>query len=156
MIGIGFQKRPAGHYRVAFSGDTALELPEDKEARARALRIARETGNWAAITKSGEMPWLFVLQPLSTEQLTAWSSQRDEHGNVVAETEQGALQLLRVALVDVENVPDAPTVRRIADDRFGTIAAPDILDIIPRSHLQAVAAELSLYIQLRERDLLPK
>lgn len=50
-----------------FSGDPALELPEDAEEKARVLKIARETGKWPI--KPGETPTLFhIRQPSGLAQ----------------------------------------------------------------------------------------
>ena len=55
-------------YTLIFSGDPALDLPEETEARDLALKVARETGNWPI--KPGQEPTLFGLDPMSGMALT--------------------------------------------------------------------------------------
>lgn len=157
MIGAG-GTRKAGLYKLAFSGDDALELPDDPVEARRALAVARETGNWAAITRPGAQPWLFAFQPLTAWQLLAWESLRDEHGNDASRSERGQAVLVLVALVAVEGVPGvaAPTLRRDGHPEFGTIAPAAALDIIPRKVLRAVVHELAGVITHREYDSDPK
>ena len=156
MIGTG-ATRKAGLYKLAFSGDDALDLPADRDAARRALAVARETGRWDAITRPGAVPWLFVLQPLTARQMLAWESLRDAHGNDISRSELGEATLVLVALVAIEGIPEVTgPFRRDGHPEFGTIAPAAALELIPRSALTSVVHELAAVITHREYDSDPK
>lgn len=55
-------------YTLIYSGDPALSLPEDADAREHALAQARQTGNWQALTREGEQPTQFVMGQIQRHQ----------------------------------------------------------------------------------------
>jgi hypothetical protein len=150
---IAGKARRAGNYDVVFSGDDALDLPEDPAARAHALKVARETGNYPC--KQGVSPWIFTMQRLAPEVFDEWRSMMDEHGNRMGGTPMGASLLVRLALVGVRNI-EGVSVRRVRG-RFETseLAAADVLTAIPDAARDAVISEFADVIIGRERDLTP-
>lgn len=88
-------------YTLIFSGDPSLVLPADEAAAEKALSIARETGQWAAILSQGqgESPTLFHVRPLI-------GSLRDWLGGEVARRDlappEAAVLALRLALRRIE------------------------------------------------------
>jgi hypothetical protein len=89
-------------YALIYSGDSALTLPADETERANALRIARETGRWAAITLAGQEPTVFMFRPIHGVART-WMA------NAVRARQLGpdaVLELVfRLALVSVTGLP---------------------------------------------------
>jgi len=51
-------------YTLIFSGDPSLALPDKEDEREKALEVARETGQWAPLIRSGEQPTLFHVRPV--------------------------------------------------------------------------------------------
>lgn len=151
---IGGAVKKAGIYKLAYSQDPALALPEDDAARALALRVARETGDWATITKPGEKLSLFSFRPLDADAIIKWQS--SHHDKSITDIDlSGWSALVLGALVAVENV-DGAQVRREDSAIFGTAAAPSVLDALPRDHLFMFVQEMGFNIMTREFSLGPK
>ena len=55
-------------YTLIYSGDPALNLPEDEAARDHALAQARQTGDWRALVREGETPTLFHFGQITRTQ----------------------------------------------------------------------------------------
>ena len=87
-------------YALVASIDPALALPEDKDERENALRVARETGNWAPLIKPGESPTLFWVRPLPG-YLQTWIRGHAQRHQLSGE-EAGVIAL-RLALRRFEN-----------------------------------------------------
>lgn len=102
-------------YPLVFSGDPALELPaipeltpestpeviKQAQERDTQLRVARETGDWPRITRSGEQPTVFWCRQIHGMALTWLQGEavRGELGNA-----EGTELAFRLALVRVENL----------------------------------------------------
>ena len=55
-------------YTLIYSGDPALNLPEDEAARDHALSQARSSGDWRALVREGESATLFHLGQITRVQ----------------------------------------------------------------------------------------
>lgn len=55
-------------YTLIYSGDPALNLPEDEAARDHALSQARQSGDWRALIREGESPTLFHFGQITRTQ----------------------------------------------------------------------------------------
>lgn len=86
-------------YTLIFSGDPALNLPEDKEERAKALEVARETGQWATVLHVGQVPTTFRVRPI-TGPLLDWMSGEIQRRKLL--NHEAAPFALRLALVGIE------------------------------------------------------
>lgn len=90
-------------YALVYSGDPALALPDDAEARTTALRVARETGQWQSLIVTGAEPTLFYVRPLAGQALTwlqgEWQRER------LSEAEVYEL-VFRTCLARVTNLGD--------------------------------------------------
>lgn len=151
---IGGAVKKTGIYKLAYSQDPALELPEESDARSLALRVARETGDWASITKPNEKLSLFSFRPLDSESIINWQS--SHHDKSITDIDlAGWSALVLGALVAVENVEGA-VVRREDSAIFGTAADPVVLDALPRDHLFMFVQEMGFHIMTREFSLGPK
>jgi len=51
-------------YTLVYSGDPSLALPTGEREREKALEVARETGQWAALIIDRESPTLFHVRPI--------------------------------------------------------------------------------------------
>lgn len=91
-------------YTLIYSGDPSLNLPSDPAEKAKALEVARETGDWTAIIHAGETPTLFTVRPI-TGALFDWMMSEGRRRDV-SDPEMHVLAL-RVALVKVEGFGDA-------------------------------------------------
>jgi hypothetical protein len=89
-------------YALIYSGDPALNLPADETERANALRIARETGRWTAITHVGQEPTAFLFRPIHGVART-WMANQARAKEL---TPDAVIELVfRLALVRVDNLP---------------------------------------------------
>jgi hypothetical protein len=107
-------------YTLCFSEDPALDLPEIQKInrdtasldeasavdalikeRNRKLKLARDTGNWAAITKPGETRTEFKFRAIGGQTLTWWQGQVTREDKTDAEASE---LMFRLALVDVDNL----------------------------------------------------
>lgn len=87
-------------YTLVFSGDPALDLPEDAEEKALALKNARETGNWPI--RPGESPTLFHFDPVS--HLVPYIHGEVSRGKLI--DEELAALVFRLALSKVDGFGD--------------------------------------------------
>lgn len=142
--------KKAGEYRVIFSGDDALQLPEGEDESQRAIITAWETGDWHALIKSGGSPTWFVLKPLGRDLLDLWRCWKDPHGNELWDTGPGWRLLARLALSKVEGLDDLKWSPVDAPAHFeGVTCAPSaVFDRIPQG--AAVARELGAAVFHRE------
>jgi hypothetical protein len=87
-------------YDLIYSGDPALALPEDLEARKRAFDTAVETGDWRPLLGGTSEPTVFTLRPLTGSQYDWWygETQRRQLSNP-----ESAALILRLALRGVKN-----------------------------------------------------
>lgn len=118
---------PIGSYRLVLSCDPALRLPDGAEERATALRVARETGDYAAITAPGDRPTFFIMRAIPYAVMQRWTDLRRASGGELGPNEALVL-LLQTALMGVENFGDVRVERKI-DPRIGDKrATDDVLD----------------------------
>jgi len=90
-------------FTQVYSGDSALELPDDPDARDRAIKQARETGNWPI--REGQQPTLFHFKDPTREEIGWWRGEvgmSTEYGRPLSEIESSDL-LLRISLRSVDN-----------------------------------------------------
>jgi hypothetical protein len=80
-------------YTLIFSGDPSLVLPSDQAERAKALEVARETGQWAPLIRSGEQPTLFHVRPVHGMLLDWLLGEMRRRSLIAAETNVLALRL---------------------------------------------------------------
>lgn len=165
---------------LVWSLDPSLSLPEhiddpaldeaanasarkenDKE-RERLLRIARQTGNWAAVTKPGEVPTFFSFGHLSHNE-TSWLDgevQRRQLGGLEATN-----LVFLTALHKIENFGDIKVERRRVAHIDGTKehiwqASPAVLDKLHAAlnniedGVQLLIAEFVVEINRRARGQL--
>lgn len=107
-------------YVLCFSQDPAFDFPPipaiDRETasadeiaaadaalkeRDHKLRLARESGNWDAITKQGQRPTRFKFRQVHGSHLTWWHGQNNRENLTMAESFE---LMFRLALIDVENL----------------------------------------------------
>jgi hypothetical protein len=112
---------------LIYSGDPALNLPEDPAERDRVLDLARETGQWQSILKEGEPPTLFHCRPLYGT-LWDWLLGEINRRNLV-QVEAAALAL-GLALLRVENFGQYKVSHRTVDGQ--SMATTEIIDAIYR------------------------
>jgi hypothetical protein len=114
-------------YTLVYSGDPALDLPSDAPARDKALEVARDTGQWATITRGGEQPTLFHVRPIVGTLLDwlAGEIQRRELSGPEA-----AVLALRLALRKVEGFGDHEVKTERADARSPALATFKIIDAL--------------------------
>lgn len=101
-------------YTLIFSGDPALVLPEDEEARDRLLKQARETGDWAPLIAEGQEPTLFHFRDLTRTEVGWWDGERSHssrHDRPLSALEASDLAL-RIALRGVVNFGKHKVIRR--------------------------------------------
>lgn len=103
-----------GNYKVAWSKDPALIVPEDDTERGNALRVARETSDWSSLIKAGQSPTWFVFRWLPVATYQRWWDARER--GVIGRHEAHSMLLL-LALVDVENFGGVKLEKEY-DDRF--------------------------------------
>lgn len=113
-------------YTLIYSGDPSLCLPSDPAERAKALEVARETGDWTPLIHAGESPTVFTVRPI-TGALLDWMMSEGRRRDV-SDPEMNVLAL-RVALVRVEGFGDAKVQTAPAghEDEF-RIATPKIIE----------------------------
>lgn len=127
---------PIGAYRLVLSCDPALALPDGEEERATALRVARETGDYAPILAPGGAPTYFDMRSIPYAVMQRWTDLRRSAGGPLGPSESMIL-LFQIALVGVVNFGSVKVERR-HDPRVGDKRATDeILD-----YLRSAAAEL--------------
>lgn len=160
------------NYSEFWSGDSAFEQPPDepkttpdKDPKAwetwtksltdwqRRVKIARETGDWAAMRiDGGEEPTQFVLRPVPGHVFRKLVDDvtRGELGGTEAMT-----LMLQLALVDVIGLEGSKLeMKRVKHPRYGDMASvdmPNLLDQIdPR-----IVGELGGTVRDRAQGVLP-
>lgn len=112
-------------HTLIFSGDPALNLPEDPAEAASALEQARETNQWQALIREGESPTLFHVRPLYG---TLWDWLAGEvNRRQLSQAEQWPFAL-RLALRRVENFGSYKVSHTKIDGH--SMATTEIIDAI--------------------------
>jgi hypothetical protein len=146
--------KKAGEYKIAFSGDDALNFTGSKKEIGKALVIAWETGVYPV--KPGQSPVFFVMKPLGSDAIGRWYIWRDEHGNRIAGTAYGNMVLARMALVRIEGSEDM-SVTPIEHKTFGVIASAETsFDLLGPELSKSVQFELGEAVYHRETVTLGK
>lgn len=120
-------------YTLVFSGDPALRLPEDADAKEHALQDARLTGDWSKLLDAANgAPTLFHCAHITRSQRD-WIIGEVSHsatlGRPLHAVEMDAL-VLRVALRRIDNF-GAHKVERLQYRPHGHwLAKPEIIDAI--------------------------
>lgn len=115
----------ASEYSLVYSGDPALDLPEDPAERERVLEVARDTGNWQSLIRAGEMPTLFHVRPLYG---TLWDWFVGEVNRRSLVQVESAAFALRLALRRVENFGSYKVSHSKVDGQ--SMATTEIIDAI--------------------------
>jgi hypothetical protein len=138
-------------YTVIFSGDPSLDLPENKDERARVLRVAHQTGNWDTLIKAGEKPTLFHLRHIS-------GAARDYLDGENARRRLGpaefATLIFRLGLKRIDNLDDFKVEHEVMDGfpiakvdivnklraavEIGDAIVAEISEVIARKTFQAI------------------
>jgi hypothetical protein len=152
--------KKAGEYKLIYSGDDALKLPEGKKAREKALEVAWETQTWPlAPGKSMADAVVFVMKPLGSEVIQAWFAWKDEHDHPLANTEAGWSTLARIALTKIDGLKvDGQDVEAtfVEHKKFGVIASSAPFDLLGPDAARSVQFELGLAVHHRETKTLGK
>ncbi len=152
--------KPPEKYRLAWSKDPAIKLPEDDVEAGKALKIARETGDWSKLLPdSKQQPTWFIMRWLPEMPYRRWWDLRRERGGPVGIDEALAL-LFKMALVEIEGGGDL-RVRLADDDRVrDRVATDQILDdlkaALGRSEATLLVAEIAACVFEREEFTAPK
>ena len=112
---------------LIYSGDPALNLPDDPAERERVLELARETGNWRDIVLPGETPTIFHVRPLYGALWDWFAGEVNRRGLVQVEI---AAFALRLALRKVEGFGSSKVEFTRVDGH--QMATTEILDAIYR------------------------
>lgn len=106
-------------YTLCWSHDPALDLPEvpklgddataaqledakkAAELREHKLKVARDHGNWPAITKPGQRPTTFRFRQVYGHRLTWWQSEAERNQWTGIERCEW---MIRLALIGVDNL----------------------------------------------------
>jgi len=106
-------------FPLCFSGDPALDLPivpeladgaseevvkernAALEEKTRKLRVARETGRWDQITKSGQTPTIFRFIPVHGTKLTWMQGERVRRN---LDWQEGLELAFRIAIKEIDNI----------------------------------------------------
>jgi hypothetical protein len=120
------------HYDAFYSGDSAFEQPAaeatdaQKEAHARRVKIARETGNWAALLVPQGNPTKFVMRPIPGTLFRTLVDRFQAGKYGVLSLQQ---MLFRAALIEVVNLGDAhEPLTLVTVEGLGPIAPVEIAD----------------------------
>jgi len=119
-------------YKLFFSADPAIvqiandATKERQTEHERLLRVARETGDWSAITVPGEQPTTFSMRQLPSESTGELANMQ-----ALGEPQFRVLSLaFRSALVDAAPLIDGVKVAHDQHPIFGRIATTTFLDEI--------------------------
>ena len=112
-------------YTLIYSGDPALQIPADAAAAELAFRVARETGKWDALIKSGEQPTLFHVRPIPGTSWTWFLGEFNRRSLVQLEAAELAL---RLALRGVANLGEHKV--KLAERDGHEIAAREAFDLL--------------------------
>ena len=152
-------------FTLIYSGDPALDLPafasdsasdDEKqaslEARAQALKVARETGNWPI--KAGESPTLFHFTPDPGLAYDYFESEirRGHQRKKPLSAHELAVLIFRIALRKVENI--GPLKLEFEDiDGYRLVSAKFVESIYALGDVgRALVAELGALAYERIRD----
>lgn len=126
---------------LIYSGDPALNLPEDPDERARVLQVARETNKWADLLIAGETPTTFNVRPLTGSQFDWWCGEVRRRS--LSDAEAAALAL-RFALHSVTGFGSFGTLKRerIDGHSFATVEIIDALYASTDGHGRSIVLEL--------------
>lgn len=104
--------------------DAALvQLPKgatkaQKTERERLHKLARDTGDWSEITSQGQTVTRYRFRQLTADEFLVLMAMRERN-----EPSPHVLSIaFRLALVDVEPLPDGVAVEHIDDPKLGRIA----------------------------------
>lgn len=138
--------------------------PEARAARTRvvedherAIRIARETGDWKPLLAGEAEPTRFVMMPMSGDLFR-------KLGDLTLSDKLGGLELdqlvVRIALVDVVNLGDTKVDRRRPHENpafreLGKVASVDITNLLD-SIDRRIIGELGGLVMTRARGPDPK
>ncbi len=158
-------------YDDFYSGDPAFEqapvdppenaTPEDAKyiedaqiEHGRRIRVARETGNWSSLLKTGGNPTKFVMRPVSGSVFRALMDRLSAGKFGVLSLQQ---LLFRAAIVNVVNLDEGvdAKVETVTLEGIGTIATADIADRLD-SLDKGIVRELGDEAFRRARDVAPK
>lgn len=114
-------------YSLIWSLDPALQLPDDDEEKANALRVARETGKWQDLIRQGESPTLFQVRPVPGSSISWWLGEVQRENLTTLESCELAL---RLALRGVTNFGDAKVTTLVHEGHV--MATRDIIDALYR------------------------
>lgn len=141
-------------YSEFYSRDPAvIQLAEDPEKHALALRVARETGNWKNIILDGASPTIFTMRvlPGSTARAIADLGMRVDVGNAILNQ-----LVVRSACVEVLNFGSFKL--RLENDSIyglGVVASKefaDILDAVDMGIVTELASEIMARAFLRPKS----
>ncbi len=152
--------RPPSNIRAYddfYSGDPAIiqpevdATPEQRAERDRLIRVARETGDWAPITVSGQQPTKFVMLPSSGDAYRTMidSMSSDKYGHF-----KMSQIAFRLAVKAIENFGNLE-VKRNESERYGEIATvkvSDALDAVDKK----IVTELGQEAMRRASAISPK
>ena len=152
---------PVGSYELAWSRDSAINLPADPKAAEEALRVARETGDWSPLVAPGSRPTYFVMRAIPYATMQRWADARRANGGTQGPNES-LFSLFQLALMSIKNFGDVE-FQRIEDPRFRDKRAPDsVLDVLAsalRPHgldVDDLVLELAAAVYARETITDPK
>ena len=113
-------------FDIWYSGDPAFHLPADAKEAARLVRQCRETGDISPILIGGETPTFFTVKPLRSSVFRKIVDRVSS--GTLGQTEAAAIAF-RSTLIGVKNFGDVE-IRMVKDEAWGTLAAPDIADML--------------------------
>jgi hypothetical protein len=160
-----------GRFALVWSGDPSLQprpvdLPDDappdaveqrKTAQAEydhALTVCRETGNWSAMVKPGDVPTVFIFELPSGEDRRAvndefWANAKAQRAQVAAS------RLFRVALKDVTNWPGSAPPLSFVKENGLDYASGDIVKFLDDRVHPSVVGELGSLVYARLQESIP-
>ena len=148
-------------YDLIWSKDPALDAPErepnetddawaERESNwEKRLTVARETGQWDGVLKTGQQPTIFRCRRISTLHWRRIQTDWNEVGPYEA-----VLSALRLAIQDIKNFGSIKIERERGNDRFGdALLAGTVVDVL--REIPGLIDELGLAVIERE-SALPK
>jgi hypothetical protein len=144
--------KPKAETTLIYSRDPALNLPEDPDARAKALEVARDTGKWSELLGPGAQPTYFHIRiPTGA----TWNYLAGEIMRQRMLDSEAAAFALRVALIKVDNFGDHK-VDRVVDQVHGeTMAGKAIINAIyteAGEYGRDIVEELGTYVLERGKN----
>lgn len=123
---------------IVWSQDPALiDHDANDEEWKRKLAIARETGDYAPVTKQGERLAFFHVKPIRPSIMRKLSHMLNDDTPMVFWS-----TVFRLAIDSIENVEGLPKIERVNDSHLGSIATEaivDALDLISPSLVNEIA-----------------